>query len=109
MAQGFGDELGSLLKQATEMQRRMEAMQRELAERVVEGSAGGGAVKVVVTGHMELQSVTIDPAAVDPDDVPGLEDLVTAAVRQALGGARRLKEQETQRITGGINMPGLGF
>jgi DNA-binding YbaB/EbfC family protein len=98
-----------LLKQAQDMQRRMQETQQALAERVLEGSAGGGVVKARVNGNQELQSVHIDPAAVDPDDVAGLEDLVTVAVRQALAAAKQLREEETAKITGGMNLPGLGF
>lgn len=108
MAAGFGD-MQSLLKQAQDMQRRAQEMQRALAERVLEGSAGGGVVKARVNGNQELQSVHIDPAAVDPDDVETLEDLVTGAVKQALAAARKLREEETAKITGGMNLPGLGF
>ena len=80
MAAGFGD-MQSLLKQAQDMQRRVQETQRALAERVLEGTAGGGAVKARVNGVQELLAVEIDKAAVDPDDVDGLEDLVTVAVR----------------------------
>ena len=76
--------MGSLLKQAQDMQKRMSSVQTELAERVVEGSAGGGMVKVYVNGMQEVQAVKIDPEAVDPDDVEALEDLVTVAVKQAV-------------------------
>ncbi len=109
MVQGFGGDMGSLLKQAQEMQRRMQEIEQELAERIVEGSAGGGAVKCTVNGRMELRSIRIDPEAVDPDDVGTLEDLVTVAVRQALQAAKDIADQERARVTGGLNMPGLGF
>ena len=108
MATGFGD-MGSLLKQAQEMQRRMQETTRSLGERVLEGSAGGGAVKVFVNGNLELQAVKIDRAAVDPDDVEGLEDLVTIAVRQAMSAAQELKDREMSKVTGGMNLPGMGF
>jgi nucleoid-associated protein EbfC len=108
MATGFGD-MQSLLKQAQEMQRRMQETTRSLSERVVEGSSGGGAVKVFVNGNYEVQAVKIQKAAVDPDDVDGLEDLVTTAVRQALNAARELHDREMQKVTGGMNLPGMGF
>ena len=108
MASGFGD-MQSLLKQAQDMQRRMQETNRLLSERVLEGSSGGGAVKVLVNGNQELQSVKIDPAAVDPDDVETLEDLVTTAVRQALTAAKDVRDAETAKITGGMNLPGMGF
>jgi hypothetical protein len=109
MVQGFGGEMGSLLKQAQEMQRRIRETEASLAGRTVEGSAGGGAVLVVVNGMQEVQSVKIDRAVVDPDDMDGLEDLVTVAVRQAMTAARQLREREMSKITGGMNLPGMGF
>lgn len=101
--------MSSLLKQAQEMQRRMQDAQRSLGERIVEGTAGGGAVKVYVNGNQELQAVKILPAAVDPSDVEALEDLVTAAVRQALATAKELRDREMAKVTGGLNLPGMGF
>jgi len=108
MATGFGD-MSSLLKQAQDMQRRMADAQRQLGERILEGSAGGGAVKAYVNGNQELQAVNIQKAAVDPSDVDTLEDLVTAAVRQALQAAKELREREMAKVTGGLNLPGMGF
>lgn len=97
-----------LLKQAQELQRMLRQLHRELGDRLVEGTAGGGAVRCVVNGHLEVQSIRIDPAAVQSNDVAGLEDLVTAAVRQAIGAALELKKTETEKVTGGI-LPDLGF
>lgn len=108
MAGGFGD-MGSLLKQAQEMQKRMQTTERELGERIVEGKAGGGAVKVFVNGMQEIQAVKIDAEAVDPDDVEGLEDLVTAAVRQAMSAAKEMRDKAMSKVTGGMNLPGMGF
>ena len=108
MASGFGD-MQSLLKQAQDMQRRMQETTRLLGERILEGSSGGGVVKAYVTGNQELQSIKIDKAAVDPGDVDTLEDLVTTAVRQALAAAKELRDTETAKITGGMNLPGMGF
>jgi nucleoid-associated protein EbfC len=108
MATGFGD-MQSLLKQAQEMQRRMQETMRSLGERVLEGTAGGGAVQVYVNGNLEVQAVKIDKAAVDPADVETLEDLVTAAVRSAMTAARELREREMSKVTGGMNLPGMGF
>lgn len=99
----------SLLKQAQDMQRRMQETMRSLGERVLEGTAGGGAVKVYVDGNLDVQGVKIDRIAVDPDDVEGLEDLVTAAVRQAMASAKELRDREMAKVTGGMNLPGLGF
>ncbi len=109
MATGFGGDMGSLLKQAQEMQKRMQAAKGELANQHVEGKAGGGAVVVTMTGEREIHAVKIDPAAVDPDDVETLEDLVKVAVKQALAAAKALEDQEMSKVTGGLNLPGMGF
>ena len=108
MATGFGD-MGSLLKQAQQMQKRMQDTERDLRERVLEGTAGGGAVKVYVNGMQEIQAAKIYPDAVDPEDVETLEDLVTAAVRQAMTAAKDLRDKEMNKVTGGMNLPGMGF
>ncbi|HIE70096.1 MAG TPA: YbaB/EbfC family nucleoid-associated protein [Planctomycetes bacterium] len=108
MASGFGD-MQSLLKQAQDMQRRMQETTRLLSEHILEGSSGGGVVKAYVNGNQELQSIKIDKVAVDPEDVDTLEDLVTTAVRQALAAAKDVRDKETAKITGGMNLPGLGF
>ncbi|MDX6552851.1 MAG: nucleoid-associated protein EbfC [Gaiellales bacterium] len=84
----------NLQSMALQMQQEMERIQAELAETEVDGSAGGGVVRAVVTGKQTLVSVTIDPSAVDADDVEMLQDLVTAAVNEALDASRRLAEQK---------------
>ncbi|HHT9134697.1 MAG TPA: YbaB/EbfC family nucleoid-associated protein [Candidatus Avalokitesvara rifleensis] len=94
-------------KQAQVMQKKMEEMQRELKERVVEGSSGGGMVTAKMNGRQELLSVKIDPEVVDPKDVEMLEDLVAAAVNQASKKSQELYEQEMAKLTGGLNIPGL--
>lgn len=86
--------MGNLQRMAQQMQQEMERIQAELAETEVEGSAGGGVVRAVVTGKQSLVSVTIDPSAVDADDVEMLQDLVTAAVNEALDASRRVAEQK---------------
>lgn len=108
MPAGFGD-MSSLLKQAQEMQKRMQETESDLGERILEGSAGGGVVKVYVNGLQEVQAVKIDKAVVDPDDVEALEDLLTAAVRQAVTASKELRQKEMGKITGGMNLPGMGF
>jgi nucleoid-associated protein EbfC len=108
MATGFGD-MQSLLKQAQDMQRRMQDTMRSLGERVLEGSAGGGAVKAWVNGNLELQGIKIQKAAVDPNDVETLEEMVAAAVKQALQTAKELRDREMAKVTGGLNLPGMGF
>lgn len=90
---GGGLDLGNLMEQATQMQQQMAAAQEAAAETVLEGMAGGGAVRVTVTGTGEFRSVTIDPAAVDPTDVAMLEDLVLAALHDASARVVELREQ----------------
>jgi DNA-binding YbaB/EbfC family protein len=91
--------MGNLQRMALQMQQEMERIQAELAEAEVEGSAGGGVVRAVVTGKQTLVSITIDPSAVDADDVEMLQDLVTAAVNEALDASRRLAEQKMGALT----------
>jgi nucleoid-associated protein EbfC len=99
---------GNLAKMAQKMQADMARAQEELAALQVEGSAGGGVVRAVATGNQELVSLTIDPDAVDPQDVEMLQDLVLAAVNDALGNARKVAEQKMAAVTGGLRIPGLG-
>lgn len=99
--------MANLQRMAMQMQQEMARIQAELAETEVGGSAGGGVVRAVVTGRQELRSVTIEPAAVDPADVEMLQDLVVAAVNDALESSRRLAEQRMAAITGGLG-GGLG-
>jgi nucleoid-associated protein EbfC len=91
--------MGNLQRMALQMQQEMERIQAELAETEVEGSAGGGVVRVVVTGKQTVVSVTIDPTAVDPDDVDMLQDLITVAINDALDSSRRLAEQKMGALT----------
>ena len=97
-------DMNDLLKQAQKMQEQLMEAQAAAAEQVVEGQAGGGAVRVTVTGGLEFQSVVIDPSAVDPDDVEMLQDLVLAAVRDATHKATALSQQ----AMGGLDLGGLG-
>ena len=99
---------GNLARMAQQMQAEMARVQGELETMQLEGTAGGGAVSAVVTGKQELVSVTIDPSVVDPDDVEMLQDLVTAAVNDALRRARETAEQKLSAVTGGMRIPGLG-
>jgi hypothetical protein len=98
---------GNLAKMAQQMQADMARAEQELQAMTVEGTAGGGAVKAVVTGKLDLVSITISPDVVDPDDVEMLQDLVQAAVGDALGQARRAGEERMARVTGGLRIPGL--
>ena len=99
--------IGNIMKQAQQMQKRMAQLQQELEERRIEAAAGGGMVKAVVSGKQQLISLTIDPKAVDPDDVEMLQDLVVAAVSEALKQSQQLAQEEMAKITGGMNLPGL--
>ena len=85
----------------------MEKIQAEIEEKTVESTSGGGVVKVVVNGKKELVSLNISPEAVDPDDVETLEDLVIAAVNDALKQAEEMMAQGMSAVTGGLNIPGL--
>ena len=99
--------MGDLQRMAKEMQANMERAQRELAEETVEGTAGGGAVVVVMTGTQECTGVRIQKDAVDPDDVETLQDLVLAAVGDALAKSKELASQRLGGLTGGLKIPGL--
>ena len=99
--------MANLQRMAMQMQQDLERVQAELAEAQVEGSAGGGVVKAVVTGKQELVSVTIDPSAVDPADVEMLQDLIVAAVNDALRAAKEMGEAKMAAVTGGLRLPGM--
>jgi nucleoid-associated protein EbfC len=100
--------LGNLAKMAQRMQAEMARVEAELQALRVEGTAGGGAVRAVATGKQELLEIAINPGVVDPDDVEMLQDLIVAAVNDALGNARRTAEQKMAAVTGGMRIPGLG-
>jgi DNA-binding YbaB/EbfC family protein len=97
--------MNDLLKQAQQMSEQLMAAQEAAAEQVVEGHSGGGVVKVEITGGMEVRSVKIDPSVVDPSDVEMLEDLVLAAIHDAMGKAAAI----SQRAMGGLDLGGLGL
>ncbi len=99
--------MSNVIKQAQKMQEEMEKIQGELEEKTVEATAGGGAVTVVVTGKKEISSIKISPEAVDPDDVETLEDLVMAAVNEAIQKADEMMAEGMSAVTGGLNIPGL--
>jgi len=99
--------MNNLAKMAQQMQAEMARVEEELRSLEVEGTAGGGAVTAVVTGRQELLSIIIDPVVVDPADVEMLQDLVTAAVNDALRRARETAEQKMARVTGGLRLPGM--
>ncbi|TDA68638.1 MAG: YbaB/EbfC family nucleoid-associated protein [Clostridia bacterium] len=99
--------LGKMMKQMQKVQGELARMQEELQERTVAGSSGGGAVQVTVNGKQEVCQVKISPEVVDPDDVSMLEDLVMAAVNEALRQCQEMVNSEMGKITGGLKIPGL--
>ncbi|MFG0317473.1 MAG: YbaB/EbfC family nucleoid-associated protein [Planctomycetota bacterium JB042] len=103
---GLGDFTG-LLKQAQKVQAEIARVQAELKEKVVEGTAGGGAVTVRVSGNMDVLSVTIAPAVLEEADAATLEDLVLVATKQGIDRAREMAQAELGRFTGGMSIPGL--
>jgi len=106
MAQSFGG-MGDLLKQAQEMQGRIAKIQEELGQKTVEGSAGGGMVQVTVNGQFNLTTVKIEPSVINPAEKEMLEDLIAAAVNDAMRKARDMVSTEMSKITGGFKIPGL--
>jgi DNA-binding YbaB/EbfC family protein len=99
--------MANLQRMAQQMQENMLRVQEELGALVVDGSAGGGVVKAQVTGKQELVSVTIDPSAVDPADVEMLQDLVVAAVNDAIRASRAVEQEKMAAVTGGLRLPGM--
>jgi nucleoid-associated protein EbfC len=104
---GANPQFGNMMKQAQDMQKRMAQVQDDLKSRVVEGSAGGGMVTAQATGKLELVALKIDPEVVDPDDVDMLQDLIIAAVSQAMQKAHELADAEMAKVTGGLSLPGM--
>ena len=99
--------MGNLLKKAQQLQEKMAKLQEELSEKTVETSAGGGMVTVIATGKQEIASIKIDPEVVNQEDIEMLEDLVLAAVNDALFQAKQMVSEEMTKLTGGVNIPGL--
>lgn len=100
-------DMSKMMKQVQKMQSQMEDVQEELAEKKVEATAGGGVVKVVANGQQEIVDITIEPDAVDPDDVEMLEDLILAATNEAMRKVQDMASEEMGKLTGGMNIPGL--
>jgi DNA-binding YbaB/EbfC family protein len=99
--------MGNMMKQAQQLQSKMMRLQEELAEKTVESSSGGGMVKVTANGRQQILSIQIEKEVVDPDDVEMLQDLVLAAVNDALAKAQEMVSSEMSKLTGGLNIPGL--
>ena len=100
-------DMGNLMKQAKEFQEKLAVLHDELAEKKVTGSAGGGMVTATANGRSELVGLAIEKEIVTPDDIQMLEDLVTAAVNDALRKAKELNQAEMGKLTGGMNIPGM--
>ena len=118
MAKGYGSRgipgMGggmnmNMIKQAQKMQQDMLRMQQELQEKEYQAASGGGVVSATVNGRHELKALTIDPEAVDPEDVEMLQDMIVAAVNEAMRAAAADAESSMQSITGGLNLGGLGL
>ncbi|SFP74040.1 YbaB/EbfC family nucleoid-associated protein [Caldicoprobacter faecalis] len=103
---GIGN-MNQLMKQAKKIQEQMAKLQEELEQKTVEASAGGGVVTVVANGKKEVVEIKIAPEAVDPDDVEMLQDLILAAVNEALRRAEEMVQEEMSKLTGGLSIPGL--
>ena len=88
-------------------QKKMEEIQEELKQMTVEGTSGGGAITVVATGDQRIETITIDPSAIDPDDADLLADMLTLAVNDALEQSQKLAKNKLGSVTGGLNIPGL--
>ena len=104
---GGGGNMGAMMKQAQKMQAELARAQGEIKDMTFEATAGGGMVKVVANGDMTVDSIVIDPEAVDPEDVEMLQDMVAAAVNEALRGVSEISSQRLNAATGGLNIPGL--
>jgi len=110
LPQGMGGGPGnmqSMLKQAQKMQEDMANLQAELEEREYDVAAGGGVVNVKINGKKEILSVKIEPEVVDPDDIETLEDLITAAVNEAIKKVESVSQSEMSKITGAMSLPGM--
>jgi len=99
--------MGKMMKQAQQLQSRMLKLQEELAEKTVETTSGGGMVKVVANGKQQVVSIQIEKEVVDPDDLEMLQDLILAAINDALTKSQEMVSGEMSKLTGGMNIPGL--
>jgi nucleoid-associated protein EbfC len=99
--------LGNIMNQAKKIQERLASVQEEMALKTIDGSAGGGMVTVTANGRQEIVSLKIEPEVVNPEDIEMLQDLVQAAVNDALRKSQEMVQQEMSKITGGLKIPGL--
>jgi len=100
-------DMGKMMKQAQQLQSKMLKLQEEMAEKTVETTSGGGMVKVVTNGRQQVLSIQIEKEVVDPDDVEMLQDLILAAINDALIKSQEMASEEMSKLTGGMNIPGL--
>lgn len=100
--------IGDLMRQAKKMQQEMAKIQEETKKKTVEASAGGGMVSVTANGGMEIVSIKIEREVVNPDDIEMLQDLIIAAANEALRRAQQMVNEEMSKVTGGLNLPGVG-
>lgn len=100
--------IGDLMRQAKKMQQEMAKIQEETKKKTVEASAGGGMVSVTANGGMEIVSIKIEREVVNPDDIEMLQDLIIAAANEALRRAQQMVSEEMSKVTGGLNLPGVG-
>lgn len=99
--------MGNMMKQAQKLQSQMMKLQEEMADKTVETTAGGGMVKVIANGRQQVVSIKIEKEVVDPDDVEMLQDLILAAVNEALSKSQEMAAAEMSKLTGGLNIPGI--
>lgn len=99
--------LGNILKQAQQMHSRISQLQEEMAGKTIEASSGGGMVNIVMNGKQEVQSIRIDPEVVNREDIEMLQDLIVAAVNEAIRKSQEMMTEEMKKITGGLSIPGL--
>jgi DNA-binding YbaB/EbfC family protein len=99
--------MGKMMKQAQQLQSKMLKLQEEMADKTVETTSGGGMVKVVANGRQQVLSIQIEKEVVDPDDVEMLQDLILAAINDALIKSQEMATQEMSKLTGGLNIPGM--
>ncbi len=99
--------MGNMMKQAQKLQSKMASLQKEMAEKTVEATAGGGMIKVAANGRQQILSIQIEKEVVDPDDVEMLQDLILAAVNDALAKSNEMVSAEMSKLTGGLKIPGL--
>jgi nucleoid-associated protein EbfC len=106
---GGGGGMGNLANQLKKMQEDMQKAQEELGDETLEVSVGGGAVIIVITGQQRIKSITLKPEVIDPEDADMLQDMLVAAVNQAIEQSQAMAAERLEGLTGGLNLPGLGF